>query len=257
MCSTRSATTPVLDCSSVERAARSLGELLGLSYRQFVARVRAAEVDWDSDSITPENQVAIQLGFDRDESVQPCTVRWFHATRAISGSRFEEGLLPTLEAMPTVWEALGVSAQQWLSAAQWQDYQSSFNRGDRKYSHQFRSKRQVPHWEGPFAFLVKDAALGKHREHKNFTALSEVAEDICADFEELYGHPLREEYQKVARSCLVTFTWDGTDFQTIRAAANYVYRSLQGIECGLACNTNFDGGGKPVPFTSIDGVEWL
>ena len=115
----------------------------------------------------------------------------------------------------------------------------------------------MPGWEGPFAFLVKDAALGKHDEHKHFTALSEVAEDICADFEELYGHPLREEYQKAARPCLVTFTWEGADYQAIRAATNYVYRSLQGIDCGLACNTNFDGGGKIVPFESIDGVEWL
>ena len=250
-------TKPVLDCSSVEHAARSLGGLLELSDEQLRARVATIEVDWLNHSVPPENQVAIQFGVDPNEPPEPSTVRWFHATRAIPATRFEEGLLPTPEAMPNVWEALGVCAQRWLSAAEWRDYQRSFNRGDRTYSSQFHRKSGAPGWEGPFAFLVKDAALGKHDEHKDFTALSEVAEDVCADFEEVHGYPLRKEYERVARPCLVVFTWPVTDFGTIRAATNYVYRSLRGIKCGLDCNANFSGCGQPVPFSSIDRVEWL
>lgn len=224
--------------------------LLGLSPAELVARVGEIVVDWGHDSISPENQVLIQLGVDPSTPPEPAAVRWFHATRAIPGTKFEEGLLPTLEAMPKVWEALGLCAAEWLSASEWSDYQRSF-------SGHLDRKRMVPGWQGPFAFLVKDAALHRHEGHKDFTRMCETAEDICVHFQRVHGYSLRQVYEELARPCLVVFTWPGARAGTVRAAANYVYRSLRGIECGLHCNTNFSGGGKPVPFSLIDCVEWL
>jgi hypothetical protein len=156
-----------------------------------------------------------------------------------------------------MWEALGTCAARWLSQASWIEYQQSFSRGDRQFSGQFRKKRSATGWEGPFAFLVKDAALGKHDAHKDFTKMSETIEDICADFEEVHGHPLGQVYEEMSRPCLVVFRWPGPWPGTVRAAANYVFRSLREIDCGLYCNANFSGGGNPVPHSLIDRVEWL
>ena len=125
------------------------------------------------------------------------------------------------------------------------------------YSEQFHQKRIAQGWEGPFAFLVRDAALHKHQGHKDFTRLCEAAEDICADFEQLHERDLTRAYQATTRPCLVVFTWPGDQWGAVRAAANYVYRSVRGIDCGVDCNTNFSGGGKPVPRALIDRVEWL
>jgi hypothetical protein len=159
-------------------------------------------------------------------------VRWFHATRAISETAFAEGLLPTEAAMPMLWEVLGACAAQWLSASDWEEYRGSFMRGDRTYSGQFAQKRIVRGWDGPFAFLVRDAALGRHRGHKDFTLFAEVVEDICADFSQVYGLDLENAYQASTRPCLVVFTTPGSHWGTVRAAANYVYYSIHDMECG-------------------------
>jgi hypothetical protein len=234
-----------------------LAELLGLSPALFGSKVAGIDVDWDHEQTSPEDQVLIQLGVDPRSPPAPGSVRWFHATRALPGTTFEDGLQPTLSALPKVWDALGACAAEWLTKQEWIEYQKSFLRADRQFSAQFRRKRMAPGWEGPFAFLVRDAALGKHDTHKDFTRLCETMEDICADFEVLHGHSLTQAYEKLSRRCLVVFTWPGAWPGAVRAAANYVFRSLRGIGYGLHCNTNFSGKGKPVPGSLIELVEWL
>lgn len=207
--------------------------------------------------MAPENQVLFALGVDPESPPSPAGVRWFHATRAVQGSSFSEGLLPTDEAMPRLWDALGATASQWMATSDWNEYRRSFMRGDRLYSKQYAQKRIVPGWAGPFAFLVRDAALNRHRGHKDFTGLSEAAEDICADFNQVYGLDLKSAYQASTGRCLVVFTTRGAYWGTVRAAANYVYYATHGLECGHDCNTNFSGKGQAVPPDVIDRVEWL
>jgi hypothetical protein len=115
----------------------------------------------------------------------------------------------------------------------------------------------APGWEGPFAFLVKDAALHKYDDHKDFTRICETLEDVCADCEDVFRHRLREAYEAATRPCLVIFTrpgdWDGA----VRAALNYVHRALVGLDQSFESNTNFNGEGVAVPRSWIDCVEWL
>ncbi len=179
-----------LDCSSVQTAFGALRGLLRLSEAELLSRIDGAKIDWSHPEIAPENQIVIQLGIDPASPPQPKAVRWFHATRAIPNARFEHGLLPTPQALPALWNTLGECARQWVSPAEWGDYQHSFSRGDRTFSGQFHQKQIVTGWEGPFAFLVRDAALGKHGRHKDFTRAPEVVEDICADFEEVHARPV-------------------------------------------------------------------
>lgn len=243
----------ILDCSSVDTAAHSLAELLGLSLADLQTKMETFEIDWDHERTPPEDQVLIQLGANPHSPPEPRAIRWFHATRVLPGTTFEEGLLPTVAVLPKMWEALGACAAEWLTTNQWNDYQDSFLRGDRQFSRQFRNKRE----EGPFAFLVRDAAIGKHGAHQNFTRMCETFDDICADFELVHGHSLKEAYEKRTRSCLVVFTWPGARVGAVKAAANYVFRTSRNIECGLPCNSNFCGKGKLVPRALIDSVEWL
>jgi hypothetical protein len=246
-----------LDCFSVDTAAYSLAELLQLSQAAFESKVASIDVDWDHEETSPEDQVLIQLDVDPRSPPEPSGVRWFHATRAVPGTNFEDGLQPTLAALPKMWDALGACAAEWLTKQEWIEYQNSFMRGNRQFSGQFRRKRMASGWEGPFAFLVRDAALGKHDTHKDFTRLCETMEDICADFEMVHGRSLRQAYERLSCQCLVVFTWPGAWPGAVRAAANYVFRTLRGIEIGRHCNTNFSGMGKPVPGSLIELVEWL
>ena len=152
----------ILDCSSVDTAAESLCGLLGLSRADLDSKVAGIDVDWNHDNTSPEDQVLIQFGVDPNVPPAPTAVRWFHATRALPGTTFADGLLPTGAALPKMWEALGTCARRWLSDAAWVEYQQSFSRANRRLAAQFRRKHMTPGWEGPFGFLVKDAALHKH-----------------------------------------------------------------------------------------------
>jgi hypothetical protein len=229
----------VLDCSSVEDAIKSMGKLFGLSpddLRKTVGR-------WEIDRLC--------------NLPSPTAIRWFHATRAPVGFTFEEGLLPTSEALPKLWESLGAVAAKWTSPAKWKEYRRSFECSDRFFPQQFRRKQIAPEWEGPFAFLVRDAALRRYDVHKDFTKICETLEDICADYEDVFAHPLRGAYEAATRPCLVTFTQPGDWPGAVRAALHYVRRAIDGIEQDLKSNTNFNGKGAAVPRSSIDFVEWL
>lgn len=248
----------ILDCSTLESAINSYARVLGITDESLFRLVESAEVAWTGIDVAPQNQIAHQLGLLQNLTPRPYTVRWFHATRALPGETFQEGLLPTMQVLPKLWGTLGRLAVEWLSDSQWTDYQKSFLRGDRPYSSQFRNKRIVPGWEGPFAFLVRDAAIGRHgHSHKDFTLICETAEDICSDFESQFGHPLRNRYESALRPCLASFVWPEPSDAALRATANYIFRSLRNIECGNDCNANFSGRGKPVGFELIDRIEWL
>jgi hypothetical protein len=248
----------LLDCSSAESAIQSYASVVGVPTKTMLRLVENTLVDWTSSDVAPENQIARQLGVKDDGEQGQFSVRWFHATRALPGEKFQEGLLPTLQALPKLWRILGHLAAEWVGDSEWADYQTSFSRGDRTYSRQFRNKRVVRGWEGPFAFLVRDAATGKHGHwHKDFTSISETAEDICSDFESEFGYPLRSRYESALRPCLVSFVWPEPPGSALRATANYIFHSLRNIDCGRDCNANFSARGKAVGFELIDRIEWL
>jgi len=248
----------LLDCSSIDSALTSLAGLLGLSVDEFRDAVRRCVIDWDA-SVGPEDQLVRVLGFrDEADMPKPTGTRWFHATRALPETTFSEGLLPTQAVLPLLWNTLGNLTAPWTSPETWLEYQRSFATANRHYAVQFRQKRIDRGWEGPFAFLVRDAALGRHgRRHKDFTKMSEALEDVCADYEEVFGHPLGQAYQVATNRCLVIFTQPGPYPGAVSAALNYVHRALHDLDCGIECNTCFCGEGEAVPASWIERVEWL
>src|SRR6266851_5155739 len=119
--------TSVLDCSSLDTVLDSASGLLGMSVPQFREALACLEIDWDHHTLAPEDQVARRFGHeDRRNLPAPSAIRWFHATRAHKGTMFEEGILPTPQALPKLWASLGNVATQWGSAEEWAEYQRAF-----------------------------------------------------------------------------------------------------------------------------------
>jgi hypothetical protein len=250
---------PILSCASFQDAMTSVSRLLKTT-ESVLRRELAAFRVRHGIGLSPRDQLLQHLGLEQPEKVPvPGGVRWFHATRAPVGATFGDGILPTLSAMPALWESLGtvVVERGWSSRSQWEEYRRSFERADRPFARQFGGKRIVPGWEGPFAFLVRDAALGLHSGHKDFTAVPECLEDVCLDYQEVFGRDLLELYQRLTRRCLVVFVlpagWPGV----VEAALTYIHREVIGSSHGRDSNTNFSAEGRPVPRKWIEEIEWL
>lgn len=249
--------TRLLDCTTLESATASLAGLFGVEASDLENTLSSFAVDWDG-AAPEETQILEALGFASSQELPlPEATRWFHATRAPRQRAFTDGLLPTSAALPQLWKDLEVVAQQWTSPAEWAAYRESFVASGRFYAHQFHSKAIAPGWQGPFAFLVRDAALGHHRGHKQFTRICEALEDMCADYQEVFGHPLRTAYEASTAPCLVVFTAPGGGRGAVTAATVFVYRSLWKLSHGLSSNTCYSGKGTAVPPSWIERVEWL
>jgi hypothetical protein len=111
-----------------------------------------------------------------------------------------------------------VSERGWVSAAQWSEFQSEFWASKTHGAEQFSRKLVSARLEGPFAFLVRGAALRQHdAHHRDFTATSEAVEDFASAFEELYGFPLLSAIKEAFRPCLVSFTQPAGSHRSTRA----------------------------------------
>jgi hypothetical protein len=162
--------------------------------------------------------------------------------------------------MPMLWAALWKFAQQWISETEWLRCQSDFAVADQPFPTQFRQKSHLLPgglWEGPFAFLVRDAAVGKVGGHNDFTAMPECLADTYDDFEEVFHRPLRLAFRSGTRSCVVTFTTRDDYPGAVRAAASYAYRSLRHLGHDTSANACFDVGVNPIPHGAIDEIQWL
>ena len=249
---------PILDCSSTQTAIDSFARILGTDRETVRLVAERVLVQYEGAAMAPENQIAIQMGINIDDPPCGYQVRWFHATRVPRTEDFSEGLLPTPQALPKIWSALGTLAIRWLTETEWRHYQRSFLGGKRHYSQQYRIKRMVKGWEGPFAFSNRDAATGRHgRVHRRYTGIGETAADICADFHEVFGHDLGTAYAELAQPCLVVFVWPAVSLSALKAAANFIFRDIIGMEHGRDCNAVFRGGGRVVPAQMIEKVDWL
>lgn len=245
----------VVDCYSADSALRSLAKLLRRSesalrgtLEGFVLRSSAGR--------SPEDQILGALGFDTKEELPvPDGVRWFHATRVRPGTLFVDGLLPTDKILSRIWSDLGTVASRWTSPEEWRDFRSSFDKGDRHFSRQFRRKRIAVGWAGPFAFLVRDAALGRHHGHRSFVSLGEAAEDIVHDYEEQFGHALKAAYQAETQPCIVSFISPESRPSWVRSALVYAHCCAHRAE-EFTPGANYSGEGSAVPAEWITGVEW-
>ena len=172
-------TSTILDCSSLDTALKSLGDLLVMSADDLCLRLSQIDLKWEGSGMVPEDRLYARSDM-RTKAIYRLRLASAGFTRRglPKARRLRKGFLPTLAALPKLWESLEVVASQWSSPAEWEEYRRSFNRPDRRFSQQFRRKVIAPGWEGPFAFLVRDAAIGRSGDHKDFTQICETLEDI-------------------------------------------------------------------------------
>ena len=177
----------------------------------------------------------------------PEEIIWFHATRVARTTAFEEmGLLPLSECLDAlqgqvarIVDALGIGSP----------------RGERTTS--YLHKLELLDQQGPCAFLLRDAALGRGPWHRNFLKSPEIVDDIAEDLAGDRWHEVLEVYQSGTTPCLVAFRSRKSRPDTIVKALAYCHASLHGHDDPAFWNTSFEGGGCGVPPGDIVAVDWL
>jgi hypothetical protein len=252
----------LLSCGSPVEAVQTLSDIFRISPMELRRRWRTFNYDDQRfRQLAFEDALIQHLGFDSARDLpQPTAIRWFHATRTLPDADFKEtGILPTRAALPRIWSVLEtVAVQSGIGRAVWRTFQEGFWSSHTAGSSQFSRKFLSPGWEGPFAFLVRAAAVdGGDAGHRDFTRISEAAEDILMSFEELHGVALRDAVIAATKPCLVVFiaadSWHGA----VQAAISYAYRADVGMDQSIHSNTCFSGEGQAVPPEWIERVEWL
>ncbi len=250
----------VLDCSDVNRAVESLAPLFVMSAAAFSDKLLSLQVNWNHATLPAETQIHQAMGFENVEGLPVADrTKWFHGTRAKSGTEFPAGLLPTRDVLtflsPDLWDI----AKDWISKREWDDYLASLQSSDREWAKKARRKMSQKFDLGPFAFLVREAPLLQEPAcQKPYQERgSELLEIVCWDFKDVFSKPLLELYLESTRPCFVVFTEPRCQPRCVRAALTYVYYRLHNLGLSLDCNTNFDGNGSPVPYSWIEKVDWL
>jgi hypothetical protein len=182
-------------------------------------------------------------------------VCWFHASRVMPGTTFENGILPLNTALPPLKETLiqavdDENIRQQLHAVLMDDaIQNS--------QYQLKTKDSA-HW-GPFGILVRETAfqprqVGQH----DYLGMPEIIEDICNGFETSTGVALLEIYKAKLVPAFVKFSsTENSPGYPIAAAIGYVHSIIHERAPTRTALAYFNAKGQSVPYRDILKVEYL
>jgi hypothetical protein len=252
---------PFLDCESVESTYSSLSETLGLEQTDLEAIF---------DELAGSEPIVLDQTCSSEEFVMAAVRRfsssefsldgayWFHITRVSeSNQAFANGILPTDQAIRTIWKFLRSLVGDEISDREWAEFQK-MECDCHAASLYNRKPGNIALHGGPFAMLVRDIALhadtvGNH----DYLGMPEIVEDICQCFSHRCGLDLQARYKQASRPCIVKFFSTELPQDGVSIALNYLFHAHHGKRFSLDCNTCFDGKGQPVSRQRILNIEWL
>jgi hypothetical protein len=252
----------VLDCESPESTYASLANIFGMDE----GRIRDLLLRFDIDEYFRANPRAkidsdeLLLSVMAPSGVPPAydSTCWFHLTRALPDTTFEQGILPLGTQVNSIWASLFGLLEGSFPEAAWGDFRRSV---ETDFSHRladdYRLKTSRRHLWGPYAILIRDIAFdpesyGNH----DYLGIPEIVDDICACFRQYAGVNLREIYLRRTRPCVVKFIDGGIDREYVKSALKYVYLLRRETTMVALDTDSFDGGGRPIPADRILRIEF-
>jgi hypothetical protein len=242
----------VLHCSSVETALVSLADLLGLGEPELRKRLAEERVDERFEErlrIEPYDELVWSdvTGRPINSTLAPSEVVWFHATRVPPETPFSKtGLLPLKNCLPALRAEVRRIADELNILPE-----GGF------VSPSYCSKLSALEEQGPCAFLLRDAALGRSDSHRNFLKAPEIVEDLALQINGKRFKEILTAYQRITKRCIVSFRSSEPRPDVARRALAYCHAFLHGRENPPRWNTCFCGRGKAVPPSDLLRIEWL
>jgi hypothetical protein len=241
-------TVRTLSCYSSDATLESLAQLLDASAAVIAERLTSLdELEFEPSEV--DFPVWLWARVANNARPPAFDVVWFHATRVPVGTDFRTtGLLPTklmIEQLSKL--VLQIGALLGLPKAPPMV----------GFAQSYAAKLETLETAGPYAFLVREAAVHPRRPSRNFLRCPEVFEDIAGQhfgdrWEEVVGH-----YQRENQPCVVSFLGPEGRLAHAQYALRYCYRSLRRSDNPAADSGCFCGDGTVIPGSAITDVEWL
>jgi len=257
-----------LNCKNLASATESVLAILELSSEELHEFLDAFEYDFTYPSEPPEDQVlnSIRRTLKLKPKVEHIDrIFWFHGTRAMAGEQFRDGLLPVGARIDHIWDQLFMLIGRTFRRSEWDDFREKLGTGG--FGHHgclYRLKVRRPEFQGPYAFLVREALLlGEKAGQRAFLRYApEIIEDISWSFQEIYPEiDLAATYLRTTLPCVVNFFVDDcpdwVKQGALRAAVNYVHHHRKGFGQSGMPNTNFDGEGQVIRREQIVSIQHL
>lgn len=250
-----------LDCESSDSAYDSVAEILGIT------RSELEEVlDSLDDEGFEQGPYVYDCPADGKIHIGPCSFKvqtqgittcWFHASRVTDPSSFKQyGIRPLPDQIEEIWSFLYELVKEQCSQTKWAEFRQEVETthpNHYAWLYRLKTPKSDKLHHGPFAFLVRDAAVGLGDSgHHDYISQPEIVEDICKCF----GHDLLKKYQDSTQGCIVKFVQEDCPGHALDAAVNYLYAVRQGIKQNMDCNTCFDAKGKNIPPSTFLNVEF-
>jgi hypothetical protein len=149
-----------LDCETAESTYLSLERILGLPRRHLDEFFQKTDVDLLCSRTIDGDPGRSLLKELRREIPSACDYQrtcWFHLTRILPGTTFDEGILPLPQCCERVWEMLYLIADRRVPRAVWDAFKTNMDGSHHAWLYNMKMEGAI-HW-GPFGMLVRDHAF--------------------------------------------------------------------------------------------------
>lgn len=247
----------ILDCESYESTLHSLATILSVgssAIEQFLKTVdlerefATHQIDCSADTYLYrllEHRLTLRFTGITE-------VCWFHLSRVLPGTDFNEGVLPLGIALPRIWDMLGDLLP---SPTQKANLESLQRNGVGDFQYNLKASDRFHH--GPYAMLVREVAfhaadVGNH----DYLGIPEIIEDICNGYRARFGEDITDVVTDSLHECIVKFrSAKYTDEHLLAPALLYCWGVVNQEAFSPFANTCFDGEAVPIPASAILSIS--
>lgn len=250
-----------IDCSSLDTAMTSVSKLFGVDADHLLDVMIGIDLNKMYEDHRVDGRADKELFSLLEQKlgrkvILPREAYWFHLTRVLRTTTFEEGILPLRDALPMVWNTFRSIVPNGIISERLEGM-----RKGRVDNFQYNHKLGQPNLGGPFAMLVRESAFrAQEMRNHDYLRIPEIIEDVCRGYERTFGEPILNEVEAKLHRCIVTFRStlsEGMGCDCARAAAYYVYSSVWGEKLSIEANTCYSGDGNGVPPKDIMAVDFI
>jgi hypothetical protein len=247
-----------VNCETRETAALSVAEQFETSESSLLSALQGIDLDgmYERGEVEghPDEVLWGVLAERLARLPSPATeTRWFHLTRVLPHTSFEDGILPLTTSLDWVWNTLRKVFEGTPHLARLRRLEA-----DGVPDFQYGYKVGRPALAGPYAMLVRESAFcAKEMGNHDYLAVPEIVEDICNGYREKFGISIIEEVTDSLVPCIVHFRSDVVRESYSFSAALYLHSTVNRLKMSVHANHCFDGNNHVVPFADILRVEYL